>query len=62
MSFRLSAAESSSLLPSADNLTGDALDKGSLGYSQDFDCIKCLERDRLLEAYASKGLFIIKKR
>ena len=62
MSSRLSAAESSSLLPSADDLISDALDEGSLEYSQDFDCAKHLERDQLSEASASKGLFMIKKR
>ena len=62
MSSKLSAAESLSLLPSADDSTGDALDKKSLEYSQDFDCAECLEGDQLPEASASKELFMIKKR
>ena len=61
MSSRLSAVKSLSSLPFADNSTGGALDEGSLEYSQDFDCVKHLEEDRLLEASASKGLFMIKK-
>ena len=62
MSFRLSATKSLSLLPSADDLTGDALNKRSLEYSWDFSCAEHLERDWLLKASASKELFIIKKR
>ena len=62
MSFRLSAAESLSSLPSADNSMSNALDEGSLEYSQDFDCAKRLEKDWLSEASALKELFMIKKR
>ena len=62
MSFRLSAAKSLSSLPWADDLMSDALDERSLEYSQDFDCVKRLERDQLSEVSALKELFMIKKR